>query len=62
MENAEKRIERTMKVSFPPELKHWLKIRAAQNLRSMNAEVISAVMREKQRVEAQDAAEASAKN
>jgi|LakMenEpi03Aug12_release.lakeMendotaPanAssembly.Ray.scaffolds.fasta_scaffold3415590_1 hypothetical protein len=45
------RVEPGMKVKFPPDLKVWLKQRAAKNLRSMNNEVVAAVMAERERIE-----------
>ena len=44
-----------MKVKFPPEIKLWLKQQAAKNLRSMNNEVVAAVLAARERIEQEKA-------
>lgn len=50
----ESQIEETLKVKFPPDIKRWLKVQAAKNVRSMTAEVVLAVIEKRERIESQE--------
>jgi len=48
------KIERSLKIHLPAELKLWLKMQAAANYRTMSAEIIVAVLERKNRIEKED--------